>query len=94
MKRIVLPLAVAVLSGAALAETAPKVSGAVTKVDSSAAKITINHDPIPNLDMGKMTMVFKAADKAMLDAVKPGDKIVFTAERVNGQITVTSISKK
>jgi Cu(I)/Ag(I) efflux system protein CusF len=79
--------------GSALAQTTPMIGGVVTKVNESAEKITIKHEPIPNLDMGEMTMVFRAADKAMLKQVKKGDKIRFTAERVNGQITVTSIGK-
>jgi Cu(I)/Ag(I) efflux system periplasmic protein CusF len=29
----------------------------------------------------------------MLNAVKPGDKIKFTSDRVNGQFTVTKIEK-
>ncbi|MFO1151033.1 MAG: copper-binding protein [Alsobacter sp.] len=77
----------------ALAQDAPKVKGTVEKVDDSAEKITLSHGPIPNLDMGEMKMVFKAGDKAMLKQVKAGDKVVFTADRVNGQLTVTSIAK-
>jgi Cu(I)/Ag(I) efflux system protein CusF len=95
MKHITV-LAVAALSlsiGWANAQSTPKVGGTVTKIDASADKITIKHEPIPNLDMADMTMVFKAADKAMLKQVKVGDKIQFTADRVNGQITVTSIAK-
>lgn len=88
-----LALAVQPLAGAALAQSTPQVAGVVTKIDASADKITIKHAPIPNLDMGEMTMVFRAGEKAMLGQVKPGDKIVFTAERVNGQITLTSLSK-
>ena len=38
-------------------------------------------------------MVFKAGDKAMLKQVKKGDKVQFTADRVNGQLTITSIAK-
>jgi Cu/Ag efflux protein CusF len=53
----------------------------------------MRHAPIPNLDMGEMTMVFKAASPDLLKLVKPGDKISFTAERVNGQLSVTAISK-
>ena len=77
----------------ALAQQAPKVKGTVEKIDESAEKITLDHAPIPNLDMGQMKMVFKAGDKAMLKQVKKGDKVLFTAERVNGQLTVTSIGK-
>jgi Cu(I)/Ag(I) efflux system periplasmic protein CusF len=40
-----------------------------------------------------MTMVYKARDAAMLTAVKPGNKIKFDAEQVNGQYTVTKIEK-
>jgi Cu/Ag efflux protein CusF len=75
------------------AQNLPMVSGTVEKVDAAAGKITIDHGAIPNLDMDAMTMVFRAQDPAMLKAVKPRDKIRFTAERVNGQITVTKIQK-
>ncbi|MEO7150969.1 MAG: copper-binding protein [Burkholderiaceae bacterium] len=38
-----------------------------------------------------MTMVLKVADPKMLDAVKEGDTVKFSADRVNGAITVTAI---
>lgn len=77
------------------AQSAPEVTaGEVTKVDQSAQKITIRHGPIKKYDMEDgMTMVFRAADPAMLKAVKPGDKIKFESDRVNGQFTVTRIEK-
>ncbi len=77
----------------ALAQDTPKVKGTVEKVDDSAEKITLDHGPIPNLDMGAMKMVFKAGDKSMLKQVKKGDKVLFTADRVNGQLTITSMAK-
>ncbi len=40
-----------------------------------------------------MTMVFRASDPAMLKAVKPGDRIRFVPDRINGQFTVTKIEK-
>ena len=40
-----------------------------------------------------MTMVFRAGDPAMLKAVKPGDRVRFVPDRVNGQFTVTKIEK-
>ena len=85
--------AAASLAAPTLAQSVPQVAGTVTKIDASAEKITIRHAPIPNLDMGEMTMVFKAASPELLKLVKPGDKISFTAERVNGQLSVTAISK-
>ena len=91
--RAALFFAAASLAAPALAQTVPQVAGTVTKVDASAEKITIRHAPIPNLDMGEMTMVFKAASPELLKLVKPGDRISFTAERVNGQLSVTAITK-
>ena len=77
----------------ALPAAAQSVSGTVTKVDEPQGKLTINHGAIKNLDMDAMTMVFRAADPAMLKDLKAGDKIKFDADRVNGQITVTKIHK-
>lgn len=65
--------------------------GEIRKVDKGAGKITIKHGPIPNLDMPNMTMVFRAKNPAMLDQVKPGDKVRFSADKINGVITVTKI---
>ncbi|MFD1331848.1 copper-binding protein [Methylopila musalis] len=69
--------------------------GVVKKIDESAGKITLDHGPIQNLGMDEpMAMVFRAADPALLKAVKVGDKVTFEAERVNGQITVTAIRRR
>ena len=69
--------------------------GLVTKVDASAEKITIKHGPMKKFDMDEgMTMVYRAKDPAMLQAVKAGDKVKFDAENVNGQFVVTKIQKE
>ena len=69
------------------------ISGQVTKVDESAGKITIKHGPLKKFDMDGMTMVFRAADPAMLKAVKAGDKVKFVPERINGQFTIVKMQK-
>jgi Cu(I)/Ag(I) efflux system periplasmic protein CusF len=86
-------IAALTLSGQAFAQNLPVVSGTVEKVDTAQGKITIDHGAIPNLNMDAMTMVFRAQDPALLKEVKAGDKVQFTADRVNGQISVTSIKK-
>jgi len=91
---IMLAVAAALAAGATVA-FAQMVDGEVTKVDESAGKITIKHGPIKKFDMeGGMTMVFRAQDPAILKQVKPGDKINFEADKVNGQFTVMKIEKK
>ncbi|MCW5631948.1 MAG: copper-binding protein [Rubrivivax sp.] len=65
--------------------------GEVRKVDAEAAKITLKHAEIKSLDMPAMTMVFVVRDKAMLDKVKPGDKVKFTAVNEAGKFTITAL---
>lgn len=65
--------------------------GEVRKIDKEAKKITIRHGPIKNLDMPAMTMVFQVKDPAMLDQVKTGDKVRFSAEKAGGAYSVTTI---
>ena len=87
-------LMLAWLAAAPACAQSAMIAGTVTKVDESAGKITIKHGPIKKFDMDDgMTMVFRAQDPAMLKAVKPGDKVKFEVDRVNGQFTVTKIEK-
>ena len=80
------------VTSAALAQAVLPVSEAeVRKADKDAGKITLKHGEIKNLDMPAMSMVFQVKDKALLDKVKAGDKISFTADKVNGAYTVMSI---
>ena len=65
--------------------------GEIRKVDKDTKKITIKHGEIKNLDMPGMTMLFQVKDAAMLDMVKPGDKVKFRAEKLGGGIVVTEI---
>ncbi len=67
--------------------------GEVTRINEATGQITLRHEPIANLDMGGMNMVFRAADPAMLQAVKVGDQVIFEAARVEGQITILKMTK-
>jgi len=66
-------------------------SGEVKKIDKAAQKITLKHGELKNLDMPGMTMVFSVKDAALLDKVKAGDKVKFTAEDQGGALVVTAI---
>jgi Cu/Ag efflux protein CusF len=69
------------------------VEGEVRKVDKDAGKITLRHGPIANLEMPAMSMVFRAKEPGMLDAVKEGDKVRFKAEKIDGAITIVEIQQ-
>ncbi|MBX3582694.1 MAG: copper-binding protein [Rhizobiaceae bacterium] len=85
---LVLGIALGLAGGAAAQEYT---SGEVTKIDAGQKKLTIKHGELANLDMPAMTMVFAVADDSMIEEVEVGQKIEFTADRVNGRITVTDI---
>ncbi|PWF41539.1 RND transporter [Massilia glaciei] len=68
----------------------PMADGEIKKIDKDAGKITIKHGPLASLNMPPMTMVFRVKDAAMLDQVKPGDKVKFSVEKLNGALTVTA----
>ena len=89
-------IASATLAASALLAAAPALAQSteaeVLKIDKPQQKITLKHSEIKNLDMPPMTMVFRAQDPAMLDAVKVGDKVKFDADKVGGQYTVTKLA--
>lgn len=90
---LALPFAgTAALAQTAAASSLPTVEAEVRKVDARAGKITLKHGAIPNLDMPPMTMVFQLSDPAQLGALKAGDKVRFTADKVQGAYTVMSIA--
>jgi Cu(I)/Ag(I) efflux system protein CusF len=71
--------------------SAPKSEGEVRKVDLEQGKVTLRHGPLENLDMPAMTMVFTAADPNLLEGLKQGDKVRFTADKKDGTFIVTVI---
>jgi Cu/Ag efflux protein CusF len=82
----------ALLAIGAWAQT-PTSEGEVRKVDKRAGKVTLQHGEIKNLDMPPMTMVFTAREPALLDKLKPGDKVRFQAEKDGGTYVVTAIER-
>ena len=81
------------LSLGAFAQAAP-IEGEVRKVDKPGGKITLKHGEIKSLDLPPMNLAFQVKDAAMLDRVKVGNKVSFTAEKINGAYTITSINTR
>ena len=67
--------------------------GEVRKIEKDAGKLTLRHGEVKNLKMAAMTMGWKVKDTAMLDGLSIGDKLRFTAEKIDGQFTITAIEK-
>ncbi|WP_425988367.1 copper-binding protein [Afipia sp. DC4300-2b1] len=90
--KIAVVLASMLTSAAAFALNA-MVQGEVKKIDAAAAKITLKHGPIKNLEMDAMTMVLRVNDPDMLKNLKVGDKVKFEAERASEGVTITKMQK-
>ena len=89
-RRTALVLA-SLLVGSVAHAQATETLGEVRKVDTPAAKITLKHGEIKHLAIPPMTMTYLVKDKALLSSVNPGDKVWFTAEKIDGQYVVTTL---
>jgi len=92
MKRIA-TIAAAVLAGWLAAASAQAAEGEVRKIDRAQAKVTIAGSEVKNLDMPAMTMVYRARPPKLLEGLAVGDRVEFSAEKVDGQYVVTAIRK-
>ena len=72
----------------------PWVEAEVRRVDTERQRVSLRHGPIPNLGMAPMTMVFQVRDPALLQRLRPGDRIRFSVDRVDGEYTVMDIAPK
>lgn len=84
------PLALASDQTGATASAA-MADGEIKKIDKEAGKLTIKHGELKNLGMMPMTMVFRVKEPAMLEKVTPGAKVRFSAEKIDGALTVTAL---
>ncbi len=65
--------------------------GEVRKVDAATGMLTLHAGPVENLRLPEMTMMFAVVDRRMLEIVKKGDSVLFTADLVDGRIAVTHL---
>jgi Cu/Ag efflux protein CusF len=85
-------LLAAVAAGRARAQAATA-AGEVTKVDKEGKRVTLKHSGVKNLDMPPMTMAFRVRDPELLSDLAVGDRVRFVAERIDGQYTVTALTR-
>ncbi|HQQ71172.1 MAG TPA: copper-binding protein [Alicycliphilus sp.] len=85
--------AAALVMAASAAAQAPTTAGEVVKLDKPGNRVTIKHGEIKNLDMPAMTMAFRVREPKLLDGLAVGDKVRFVVQRIDGQYTVTALTK-
>ena len=74
-----------------MATTTHKGVGVVKEVNAADGIVTVAHEPIKSLNWPAMTMGFKLKDKAMVNKIKPGDKVHFTVVQAGKDYVITSI---
>ena len=94
MKKSLFATTAGLIVGLTLSAAALAVDGEVKKVDAEAGKITLKHGEIKSLDLPAMQMAFRVANPAWLKTVQVGDKVNFTADKVAGQFTITTLDVK
>lgn len=65
--------------------------GEVKKVDPEAGKVTLRHGEIKPLDLPAMQMQYRVRNPDWLKTLQVGDKVRFSADKVDGQYTITAI---
>lgn len=83
---------VAVYSVAQAQSPEAKASGEVRRIDAEAGKITLKHGNIDVLQLPAMTLVYRI-EPILLEGIQVGDKVKFTAQRLNNEYVVIKITK-
>jgi Cu/Ag efflux protein CusF len=92
--KIILATAIITINSGALAQQA--LTGSVTKVDEANGKVTIQQAQSGTVGTatGGAAEDFKVQDGLLFNALKPGDKVVFTATEGGGVKTITKLEKQ
>lgn len=64
-------------------------SGTVLAIDQEKGVVTINHGPLPELNMMAMTMGYSVRDKAQLSRLKPMQRVEFRVVYDGKDYTIT-----
>ena len=68
--------------------------GEITKLDEATGTVTLKQDQIGTVGAGAAAADYKVKDGLMFNAVKPGDKVQVTVDRVDGKQTITKLEKQ
>lgn len=68
--------------------------GKVESVDRAKSTITLNHGPIPSVDMPGMTMSFRVEPPTLLDDLPAGAQVEFDVVRREGEFVVIVLKPK
>ena len=91
--RIVVASAVMAFSIAGAAYAQQTLTGEVAAVDELSGKIGMKLSGTVGANDATSVTTFKVEDGLLLNAVKPGDKVSFTSERVGEEMIIKKLTK-
>ncbi|WP_148863291.1 copper-binding protein [Marinobacter fonticola] len=68
--------------------------GVITAINTEKRKITLNHEPIPELNWPSMTMGFPVAPEVNLEGLGKNDSVFFTLTPAGKGQQITNIRKQ
>lgn len=86
-------LVFAIAGSAAYAQSAPahQATGVVKSAEPTRNTVMLAHDPVKSLNWPAMTMPFTVKDKALLDKLQPGKKVVFEFVQQGKDYVITAV---
>ncbi len=69
-------------------------SGKIAAIDAVAGTVTLDHQAIPEVKWGAMSMAFTATDPAMLKDLKVGDAVSFDLKSAAEPTKISRIAKQ
>lgn len=92
----ILAAAAAAIAIGSTALAQQSLTGTITRVDEPNGKVTIQQTQSGTVgaNSGGAADDFKVQDGLMFNALKAGDRVVFTADEIGGVKTVTKIEKQ
>ncbi len=91
--KVFITIAALLCAGAAWA-TPPWVRASVVRVDPERARIILDHERIPSINMDAMTMPFKVEPGVALGGFKPGDSVRFTFVERDGHLLINALERR
>lgn len=83
-------VAVTSLSAVAMAQQQATIKGEVRRVDLDKGKIVIKQDAVSDFKLPAMTLIYEV-NQGLLNGVKAGDKVKFTATQQNNRYIINEI---
>lgn len=72
----------------------PMAKGMVEGIDWQRGEMTLTHEHLYDANVRPGTTIFAVRDPSLLDSVQPGDSIYLVVDRLDGRLTLLSLTAR